>query len=213
MFRGSAVPRSLIEAYEQRLGACIVQGWGLTETSPVASLAFPPKNAPAEQAMAYRATAGRALGGVEARVADEEGRVLPCDGRSTGEIEVRGPWVTGGYYRDPAAAKFRDGWPRTGDVGRIDREAAVIATPDERCGERPLACAVCAPGALVSPAELRSHLSGLVVKWWVPEKWAFVDEVPRTSVGKYDKKLLRARHAAGSLAVVTSDQPPAAPAG
>jgi fatty-acyl-CoA synthase len=191
--------------------------------------------------MDYRATAGRALGGVEARVVDDEGKVLPRDGDSTGEIEVRGPWVTGAYYRDPASAKFRDGWLRTGDVGRIDakgyitisdrakdvvksggewistleleaailthpavREVAVIAAPDKRWGERPLACVVRAPGQSVDPAELRAHLSVRVVKWWLPEQWAFMDEVPRTSVGKHDKKLLRARHAEGNLNVVVT---------
>jgi fatty-acyl-CoA synthase len=244
---GAAVPRGLIEAYEQRLGVRIVQGWGLTETSPVASLSFPPKHAPAERAIDYRATAGRPLGGVEARVVDDEGKVLPSDGHATGEIEVRGPWVTAAYYKDPAPEKFREGWLRTGDVGRIDvkgyitisdrakdvvksggewistlelesailthpavREVAVIAAPDERWGERPLACVVRASGQSVSPAELRAYLSSRVVKWWLPEQWAFVDEVPRTSVGKHDKKLLRARHAEGSLNVVVSDEPPKA---
>ena len=70
--------------------------------------------------MDYRATAGRPLGGVEARVVDDEGKVLPRDGHATGEIEVRGPWVAAAYYKDPAPEKFRDGWLRTGDVGRID---------------------------------------------------------------------------------------------
>jgi fatty-acyl-CoA synthase len=242
---GAAVPRRLIEAYEQRFGVRIVQGWGLTETSPIAALAHPPKHVPADRAMDYRVTAGRALGGVEARVVDDEGKVLPRDEVSTGEIEVRGPWVTGAYYRDPASAKFRDGWLRTGDVGRIDvkgyitisdrakdvvksggewistleleaailthpavHEAAVIAAPDERWGERPLACVVRVPGQSVNAEELRAHLSVRVVKWWLPEQWAFVDEVPRTSVGKHDKKLLRARHAEGSLNVVVSDEPP-----
>jgi len=250
MCGGAAVPRSLIEAYEQRLGVRVVQGWGLTETSPVAALSYPPKHGPAERAMDYRATAGRPLGGVEARVVDDEGKVLPRDGHATGEIEVRGPWVAAAYYQDPAPDKFRDGWLRTGDVGRIDtrgyitisdrakdvvksggewistlelesailthpsvREAAVIAAPDERWGERPLACVVPAPGQSVSPDELRAHLSGRVVKWWLPEQWAFVDEVPRTSVGKHDKKLLRERYAEGRLNVVTSgseaDEPPA----
>ena len=120
MCGGAAVPRSLIEAYEQRFGVRIVQGWGLTETSPVAALSFPPKNVPAERAMDYRATAGRPLGGVEARIVDDEGKALPRDGRATGEIEVRGPWVTAGYYKDPTPDKFRDGWLRIGDVGRID---------------------------------------------------------------------------------------------
>ena len=247
MCGGAAVPRSLIEAYQERYGVRIVQGWGLTETSPVAALSFPPKHGPAERAMDYRATAGRPLGGVEARVIDDEGKVLPCDGRSTGEIEVRGPWVAEAYYKDPAPEKFRDGWLRTGDVGRIDdkgfitisdrakdvvksggewistleleaailthpavREAAVIAAPDERWGERPLACVTRVAGQSVSPEELRAHLAGRVVKWWLPEKWAFVDEVPRTSVGKHDKKLLRERYTEGSLNVVVSDEPPKA---
>jgi acyl-CoA synthetase (AMP-forming)/AMP-acid ligase II len=237
MAGGAAVPRSLIEACEERLGVRVVQGWGLTETSPVASLAWPPKHEPAERAIDYRSTAGRPLGGVEARVIDDEGKVLPRDGHATGEIEVRGPWVTAAYYKDPAPEKFRDGWLRTGDVGRIDahgyitisdrakdvvksggewistlelesailthpavREAAVIAVPDERWGERPMACVVLVQGQSATPDELREHLSSQgVVKWWLPEHWAFVDEVPRTSVGKYDKKLLRARKAEGSL--------------
>ena len=197
MAGGAAVPRSLIEAYEQRLGVRVVQGWGLTETSPVASLAWPPKHGPAGRAIEYRATAGRPLGGVEARVVDDEGKVLPRDGHATGEIEVRGPWVTAAYYKDPAPEKFRDGWLRTGDVGRIDargfitisdrakdvvksggewistlelesailthpavREVAVIAAPDERWGERPMACIVLVPGQSVTPEELRAHLSG-----------------------------------------------------
>ena len=248
MCGGAAVPRSLIEAYEKRFGLRIVQGWGLTETSPVASLSYPPEHEPAERAMDYRATAGRPLGGVEARVVDDDGQVLPRDGHATGEIEVRGPWVTAAYYRDPAPEKFRDGWLRTGDVGRIDhhgyitisdrakdvvksggewistleleaailthpavREAAVIAAPDPRWGERPLACVALAPDRSVTPEELRAHLSGEgVVKWWLPERWAFVDSVPRTSVGKYDKKLLRARNAEGALDVVVSDRAPAA---
>jgi fatty-acyl-CoA synthase len=237
MAGGAAVPRSLIQAYDQRLGVRVVQGWGLTETSPVASLAWPPKHEPAGRAIEYRSTAGRPLGGVEARVVDDEGKVLPRDGRATGEIEVRGPWVTAAYYKDPAPEKFRDGWLRTGDVGRIDphgfitisdrakdvvksggewistleleaailthpavREAAVIAVPDERWGERPMACVVLVPGQSATPEEIRDHLSSQgVVKWWLPDHWAFVDQVPRTSVGKYDKKLLRARDAEGSL--------------
>jgi len=247
MAGGAAVPRSLIEAYEKRLGLRVVQGWGLTETSPVAALSYPPKHEPAERAIEYRATAGRPLGGVEARVVDDDGQELPRDGHATGEIEVRGPWVTAAYYQDPAPEKFRDAWLRTGDVGRIDshgfitisdrakdvvksggewistleleaailthpavREVAVIAARDPRWGERPLACVVLAPGQSVTPEELRAHLSGLVVKWWLPEQWAFVDAVPRTSVGKYDKKLLRSRNAEGGLDVAVSGQPPTA---
>ena len=90
------------------------------------------------------------------------------------------------------------------------REVAVIAAPDERWGERPLACVTLVPGQSVTPDELRAHLEGRVVKWWLPDQWVFVDEVPRTTVGKHDKKLLRARHADGSLNVVVSDEPPKA---
>ncbi len=241
MCGGAAVPRSLIEAYQERFGVRLIQGWGLTETSPVASLAFPPKNCPAERAIEYRSTAGRVLGGVEVRVVDDSGKVLPRDGCSVGEIELRGPWVTASYYRDPAPAKFHDGWFRTGDVGHLDdlgyvtisdrakdvvksggewistlelesalvshpdvREAAVIAAPDDRWGERPLACVVSAPGSSLTPEDLRAHLADRVVKWWLPERWAFIDEVPRTSVGKHNKKLLRARYAEGGLDVVVS---------
>src|SRR6516225_11259039 len=246
MCSGEALPRSLIEAYEQRFGVRVLQGWGLTETSPVASLSYPPEHEPAERAMDYRATAGRPLGGVEARVVDDDGQVLPRDGHATGEIEVRGPWVTAAYYQDPAPDKFRDGWLRTGDVGRIDargyitisdrakdvvksggewistlelesailshpavREAAVIAAPDARWGEGPRACITCVPGQSVTPEELRAHLADRVVKWWVPDQWVFVFDVPGTTVGKHDKKLLRERNAEGSLPVVTADGPSA----
>jgi fatty-acyl-CoA synthase len=245
MCGGAAVPRSLIEAYQERLGVRMVQGWGLTETSPVAALSFPPRSCPPERAIEYRAAAGRVLGGVEIRITDDAGTPLPWDGQATGEIEVRGPWVTASYYQDPAPEKFHDGWLRTGDVGRIDaqgyltisdrakdviksggewisslelesalvahpavREAAVIAAPDDRWGERPLACIAPVAGATVSLENLRAHLSDRVVKWWLPERWSFIDHVPRTSVGKFDKKLLRARYAKGELTVVVSGAQP-----
>jgi fatty-acyl-CoA synthase len=235
MAGGAAVPRPLIEAYEQRYGVCLTQGWGLTETSPVASLAYPPRNVEPADAMAERATAGRVIAGVELQLLDGAGNPLPWDGRAVGEIAVRGPWVTSAYYRESAPEKFRDGWLLTGDVGSIDargyihisdrskdviksggewissleleaailthpavREVAVIAIPDERWGERPLACVVLKEGAKASADELRAHVADRVARWWVPERWAFVDEVPRTSVGKYDKKVMRAIYATGT---------------
>jgi fatty-acyl-CoA synthase len=79
------------------------------------------------------------------------------------------------------------------------REVAVIAIPDERWGERPLACIVLKQGATASADELRMHVADRVARWWVPERWAFVDEVPRTSVGKYDKKVMRAAYATGAI--------------
>ncbi len=238
---GSASPRSLIEAYQKRYGATFAAGWGLTETHPIASLAFPPRDATPDEGLDYQATAGQVLAGVEVRIVDTDGVPVPRDGESVGEIEVRGPWVTTSYYLDPAEDKFHDGWLRTGDVGTIDargylritdrakdvvksggewisslelesaltthpdvKEVAVIASPDTRWGERPLACVVLREGSTVTPDELREFLTGKVAKWWLPDLWTFIENVPRTGVGKYDKKLLRERLADGGLDVATT---------
>jgi fatty-acyl-CoA synthase len=240
---GAQPPRRILEEYERRFGVPIIQAWGLTETSPLAALAFPPKGAP--DPWPFRQKAGRVLCGVELRIVNEAGEVQPRDGVSEGEIEVRGPWVTGAYHGDPSPEKFRDGWLRTGDVGTVcsrgfvtitDRakdviksggewissvtlenalmahpavlEAAVIAVPDPRWQERPLACVVLRPGKAASPKELRNHLSSQVARWWLPERWSFIPEVPKTSVGKFDKKVLRARHAEGGLRVVELEERP-----
>jgi fatty-acyl-CoA synthase len=237
---GAAVPRSLMERFEERYGVTIVQGWGMTETSPLCALAWPPKRVPPEQRMDYRAKTGRVVPGVEVRVVADDGTVLPADGTSVGEFEVRGPWVTGAYYGDDDPGRFHDGWLRTGDVGTLDRlgfmqitdrakdviksggewissvdlenalmahpevaEAAVIGVPDERYDERPLACVVRKPGSTVGATELRAFLEGRVARWWLPERFAFVEEIPKTSVGKFDKKVLRARCADGALVVET----------
>ena len=157
-----------------------------------------------------------------------------------GEIQIRGPWITGSYFKDPTEEKFQDGWLRTGDVGSIepngfiqisDRakdviksggewissvdlentlmghpsviEAAVVAVPDDRWDERPLACIVVSPDAAVpTPDELKLFLTDKVAKWWLPERWAFIEEVPKTSVGKFDKKVLRAAHERGELTIL-----------
>jgi fatty-acyl-CoA synthase len=236
---GSAVPHALIEAYEKELGVLIVQAWGMTETSPVGSVAHPPAGLPEELAWPYRDTAGRLLCDVEARLVGEGGVVLPHDGRAVGEVEVRGPWVTGSYYKDDDPGKFRDGWLRTGDVGTIDRlgyvtltdrakdviksggewissmelenalmahpdvvEAAVIGVADERWGERPLAAVVLATGASVTAAELRQFLARRVPRWQLPERWSFIAEVPKTSVGKFAKTRMRDAYARGDYEVV-----------
>lgn len=236
---GSAVPRSLMEAFEERHGVEIVQAWGMTETSPLGAIARPPKGVAPEEEMDWRARTGRVVAGVDLRIVDDAGSELPWDGEAVGEIEVRGPWITGSYYGDDDPEKFHDGWLRTGDVGTVepngfvqitDRakdviksggewissvelenevmahdsvlEAAVIGVEDEKWGERPLACVVAKPGVEISAAQLRDHLDGRVAKWWIPERWAFVDQVPRTSVGKFDKKVLRARHEDGDLEIV-----------
>ena len=236
---GSAVPRSLIDRFEDLYGVPIIQGWGMTETSPLGAVGSPPKGVTGEEARQYRAKAGRVVFGVEARVVDGTGQVVPNDGQSVGEFEVRGPWVTAAYFGDPSPERFHDGWLRTGDVGTIDSrgyltitdrtkdviktggewissvelenaimghpevfEAAVVAIPDERWEERPLACVVRREGSTVSVAELAAYLEARVARWWVPDKWAFIDEVPKTSVGKFDKKVLRAQLEKGELEVI-----------
>ena len=118
---GAAVPQSLIEAFEERFGVTIIQGWGMTETSPLAAFGLPPaRRLDGHDDMYYKIKAGRVVGGVEVRVVAEDGTVLPNDGQSVGEFEIRGPWVTGSYYKDEDPAKFHDGWLCTGDVGTLD---------------------------------------------------------------------------------------------
>ena len=235
---GSAVPRSLMEAFENELGVTIVQAWGMTETSPVGSVAHPPAGLSGEEAWQYRDTQGRLVCGVEARLIGDSGKALPHDGESVGEVEVRGPWITGSYYKDDDPAKFDDGWLRTGDVGIIDArgfvtltdrakdviksggewissmelenilmghpdvaEAAVIGVPDEKWGERPLATVVLREGATVTAAELRDYLGSTVPKWQLPERWSFISEVPKTSVGKFAKTRIREAYAQGDYEV------------
>ncbi|HYH48588.1 MAG TPA: long-chain fatty acid--CoA ligase [Acidimicrobiia bacterium] len=235
---GSAVPRSLIARYRERFGVPLVQGWGMTETSPLAALSFPPAGVALDEELDFRAKAGRVIAGVQARIVDEDGHDLPWDGTSVGELEVRGPWVTGSYFRAPSPERFHEGWLRTGDVGTIDgrgfiqltdrlkdviksggewissvdlenrlmahpdvAEAAVIGVPDPRWDERPLACVVPREGAALDATSLRQFLDGQVARWWLPERWAFLDQVPKTSVGKFDKRTLRALYGDGKIAV------------
>jgi fatty-acyl-CoA synthase len=235
-----------MRAFEERHGIHVRHAWGMTETSPLGSVAVPPPGAVGDEAWAYRATQGRLAAGVEARLLGPDGSVVPWDGESVGELEVRGPWVTGSYYRDGHPdgdpEKFREGWLRTGDVGTLTpdgylrltdrakdviksggewissvelenhlmahpkvREASVVGVPDEKWGERPLATVVVKDGETADVAELREFLRARLANWQVPERWAFLDEVPKTSVGKFDKKVLRARYADGELTVTTAN--------
>jgi len=237
---GSAVPRSLMARFEERYGVRIIPAWGMTETSPLGTVAHPPAGVepgdPAE--LDWREKTGRPVAGVELRIAGDNGAILPRDGESVGEIEVRGPWITGSYYGEPSPEKFDDGWLRTGDVGHVDArgfvqitdrakdviksggewissvelenllmahpavaEASVIGVPDPRWQERPLACVVRKEGSEVSAADLAAFLEAHVARWQVPERWAFIDEVPKTSVGKFNKLVLRARHEKGELPI------------
>ncbi|MGV0772686.1 fatty acid--CoA ligase [Mycobacterium syngnathidarum] len=237
---GSAVPLSLMQEFQERYGVYIQQAWGMTETSPLATVAKPLPGVSEDRAWEMRVSQGRPMCGVEVRIVDDEGAPLPGDGDAVGELEVRGPWITGSYYLDRDSEKFDSGWLRTGDVGVIDPqgyvtltdrakdviksggewissvelenhliahpavlEAAVVGVPDERWQERPLAVVVLNEGASAEPAELREFLADKVVRWSLPERWTFIEQVPRTSVGKYDKKTIRARHADGDYEVVT----------
>ncbi len=236
---GSAVPLGMMKEYEKHFGVVIRQGWGMTETSPLAALATPPPEVTGEDAWTLRAAAGRVTSGVEIRIVDDEGGVLPNDGKAVGEIEVRGSWITGSYYQNADSEKFHDGWLRTGDVGRVDPqgfitltdrakdviksggewissvelelcimehpavlEAAVVAVPDERWQERPLAAVVIKADASSTAQELRNHLCDKVARFWLPERWTFIDEVPKTSVGKFDKKHIRSLYADGVYDIV-----------
>jgi len=238
---GSAVPVGLMRGFQERHGMRIYQGWGMTETSPVCSLALPPAEVEegSDEYWRLRAGQGRVLPWVDMRIASDEG-IEPWDGESVGEVQVRGPWIASRYFGATDAdnaEKFDGEWLRTGDIGIMDAkgyvqltdrakdliksggewissvelenaimehdlvlEAAVIARPDERWDERPLACVVLVEGEALSPDEVRTHLEPLVAKWWLPETIVFIDEVPKTSVGKFDKKVLRARLEAGELA-------------
>ncbi len=242
---GAAVPAAMMRAFQDRFDVPILQGWGMTETSPIAAVALPPRGAEGEEAWSYREKTGRILFGVEVRVVDGAGNVAPRDGQSVGEFEVRGPWITASYYGDDSMDRFHDGWLCTGDVGTVDElgylqitdrtkdviksggewissvelenalmahpdvfEAAVVAIPDERWDERPLACIVLREGAELSMDDLGSFLDGRVARWWVPERWSVIGEVPKTSVGKFDKKVLRTQFAKGELEVVATERRP-----
>ncbi len=231
---GSAMPRALIEAFEKRFGIRIAHAWGMTEMTPlgtVANLKSYMEGWPEEERFAVRAKQGMPVVGVEIRAVDEQGREVPWDGKTMGELQVRGPWVIRAYYNDPRTAEaFQDGWFRTGDVVTIDPEgyiqivdrtkdliksggewissvdlenalmahpkvleAAVIAVPHPKWQERPLAVVVPRPEFKedITKEELLEFLQPRFAKWWLPDDIVFVEAIPKTSVGKFDKKVLR----------------------
>jgi fatty-acyl-CoA synthase len=234
---GTQVPPGLMRDFEDRHGVKVVQGWGMTETLPGAALAHdPPLSDSEEERWSRREHAGRLTPFYEVRIVGADDEVVPNDGESPGEVEIRGPTVIAEYFENPeaSAAAMHDGWLRTGDVGTLDAEgwlritdrakdviksggewissvdlesalmahpavveSAVIALPDERWSERPLACVVAE--ADVSPEELREFIAPRVAKWWLPDDFAYLEEIPKTSVGKFDKKVLRQMLAADRL--------------
>ncbi len=240
MVGGSALPESLMAAFERDFNLEGLHAWGMTETSPLGTVARlqPAHDAlPPAERLRIRATQGVEMPGVEVRVVGEDGTVAPRDGKTVGEIQVRGAWVIGGYFKsDNREAFTADGWFKTGDVGTLDplgymqitdrtkdliksggewissvalesalmahpgvKEATVIAIPHEKWIERPLACVVFAEGATVPDDELRRFLSPHFAVHQLPDAFVPVPEIPKTSVGKFDKKAVRSLYAAGKL--------------
>lgn len=230
---GSTPTLGLIRDLED-LGVPVFQGWGMTEISPMATFSRPPASTDddPESRWTYIRKQGRLLPGLQWKLVDDAGQVMPHDGISRGEILIRGPWVATGYYRADHPDRFDDGWLRTGDIGIIDehgclsivdrtkdliksggewissvaleeallehpsiQEAAVVSVPHPRWQERPVAYIVGEDGLDVD--EVRAELAARVPRWWVPDLIVAVDRLPRTSVGKLDKRALR-EQAAGT---------------
>jgi fatty-acyl-CoA synthase len=233
---GSAPPESLIRKYDEKYDAPILQGWGMTEMSPLGTLSILRKEV-AEQdpdtRYGYRAKAGMPVPGVQTRIIDDDGEEVPHDGEAFGELEVRGPWITDHYHNRPEAnaeSFTEDGWLRTGDIATMDEmgyidivdrrkdviksggewissvdlenelmaheavaEATVISIPHDKWQERPMACVVLHEGQEVTADELEEHLLESFPSWWMPDRYEFLDAIPQTSTGKFDKMALRER--------------------
>lgn len=225
-------------------GVDIFGGYGMSETGPVLALAQLEPHMLAwetDRQIEIRCKTGRPIAMVDLRIVDEEMNDVPHDGRSSGELVVRAPWLTQGYLHDPLNSEnlWRGGWLHTGDIAVIDErgyvkitdrlkdviktggewissldledlilrhpcisEVAVIGMPDPKWTERPMALAIVKTGQSVDEAAIKAHLlqfaeQGVISKYGVPERIVFVESLPRTSVGKLDKKLMRAQLTAG----------------
>jgi fatty-acyl-CoA synthase len=229
---GSAAPQAMIEGFQKRHGLTVVHAWGMTEMTPIGTVChLKPRLESLPEAERYRlrATQGLPIPFVEVRAMGESG-VVPWDGKSMGELHVRGPWIASSYYENPQEAdKFTmDGWFRTGDIVTIDpegyvritdrtkdliksggewissvdlenalmghpavREAAVVAVPHAKWGERPVAAVVLREGAQAGPDELAAYLEPRFARFWLPDAYVFVQQIPRTATGKFLKTALR----------------------
>jgi fatty-acyl-CoA synthase len=229
---GSAAPQAMIEGFEKRHELKVLHAWGMTEMTPVGTVStLKPRLAqlPEAERFRIRATQGLPLPFVELRVIGDAGPV-PADGKSMGELHVRGPWVAASYFQNPSEAdKFTmDGWFRTGDIVTVDaegyiritdrakdliksggewissvdlenalmghpavKEAAVVGLPHPRWAERPVACVVLKEGSKATERELREYLEPLFARFWLPDSFVFLQQIPRTAVGKFLKSALR----------------------
>ncbi len=228
---GSASPQGLIKAYNEKHGIPYINAYGMTETSPLVSMSYPlstMEDYSAEELMDLRTTQGLTSSLIETEVVNEDGPV-PWDGKTMGELRIRGPWIASEYYKDERSAEaFRDGWLYTGDIAVLTKEgyikitdrtkdliksggewissldlenalmshpavfeAAVVAIPHEKWQERPLACVVLHEGAAATKEELLESLRGQFANWWIPDDVVFLNEIPKTSVGKFLKAKLR----------------------
>jgi acyl-CoA synthetase (AMP-forming)/AMP-acid ligase II len=234
---GSAAPQSMIEAFEKRHGLRILHAWGMTEMCPlgtVSELTSREAGLSEDEQFRYRAKQGIPAPFVEIRARGAEG-LVPWDGQTMGELEVRGAWISSAYYDSPEGADrwTDDGWFKTGDIVTIEphgyieiqdrskdlvksggewistvalenalmghpavAEAAVIAVPDEKWAERPLAVVVLKEGRSATDEELRDFLAPNFAKWWLPDRFEFVEEIPKTAVGKFRKTALREQFSA-----------------
>jgi fatty-acyl-CoA synthase len=231
---GSAAPPALIAGFLSRHGLTVLHAWGMTETSPIGTMAHvkPGLDLDAAASLSLRASQGFAVPLVEQRHVSDDGRPLPWDGETMGELEVRGPWVATSYFGDEGADRFTpDGWFKTGDVVTIDREgyvritdrakdviksggewissvalenalmshpavleAAVFAARHPKWDERPLAAIVLKQGQAVTKEQLHAHLASRFAKYWLPDDFLFVEQIPRTSTGKFLKSKLREQY-------------------
>jgi fatty-acyl-CoA synthase len=229
---GSAAPPAMIEGFQKRHGLEVLHAWGMTEMSPIGTVArVKGKLLKADEATQFKArtTQGFAVPLVETRHTAEDGKVLAWDGETMGELEVRGPWVARSYFGGDGADRYtKDGWFKTGDVVTIDAagyvtiqdrskdviksggewissvalenaimshpcvlEAAVFAGRHPKWDERPIAAVVFKPGQKATEEELTAHLAGCVAKYCLPDAWVFLEQIPRTSTGKFLKTKLR----------------------
>ncbi len=236
---GTAVPRQLVESYYNRYNVKMVQVWGGTE-SLICTLSFPPKNVIKEEEIDWLIKTGKIVTGIELRITDGKGNVLPNDGEAIGELEVKGSWVATSYFKNANEDRFRDYWYRTGDIGTCtpdgnvqisDRikdviksggewissvelenkiglheavdEVAVVAIPDDKWDERPLVCVTLKEGRSFDPQVLSNWLAPQITRWCLPEHWTQLNKLPKTSVGKVDKKVLRKLFDDNELEVIT----------